>query len=81
VPEAAPFMHRVLPDGCADLLFDLETARRVGGTPADLIGPMSRALVFEMRGPADMLAFGSVPAPSARSLESRQIACSTSRPR
>src|SRR5450631_4306029 len=26
-------LHRVLPDGCADLVFDIEDARRGGGTP------------------------------------------------
>src|SRR5689334_7132514 len=50
-----PFQHRVLPDGCADLLFDLEGARRVGGTPAHLIGPMSRAQLYEMRGAVDLI--------------------------
>src|SRR5689334_15181096 len=71
-PEVAPFPHRVLPDGCADILFNLEHARTAGGTPAYLIGPMSRAQVFEMRGPVDVLgvrfrpgamsAFAGVPA-------------------
>jgi AraC-like DNA-binding protein len=62
----------VLPDGCADLLFDLEAARGSGGAPADLIGPMSVAQVFELRGSIDLLgvrlrpgaiaAFGGIPA-------------------
>jgi AraC-like DNA-binding protein len=55
-PEAAPFLHRVLPDGCADLLFNLERARSAGGTPSYLIGPMSRAQVFPMKGPVDVVA-------------------------
>jgi len=62
----------VLPDGCADLLFDLEAARGSGGAPADLVGPMSVAQVFELRGSIDLLgvrlrpgaiaAFGGIPA-------------------
>jgi AraC-like DNA-binding protein len=62
----------VLPDGCADLLFDLEAARGSGGGPADLVGPMSVAQVFELRGSIDLLgvrlrpgaiaAFGGIPA-------------------
>jgi len=53
--EGASHFHRVLPDGCADLLFDLETARRCGGLPAQLVGPMSRASLYEMRGTVDLL--------------------------
>jgi AraC-like DNA-binding protein len=41
--------HRVLPDGCADLVFDIEDARRGGGTPGNIVGPMSSANVFELR--------------------------------
>jgi AraC-like DNA-binding protein len=62
----------VLPDGCCDLLFDLESARRSGGEPADLIGPMSVAQVVELRGSIDLLgvrlspgavvSFGNIPA-------------------
>jgi AraC-like DNA-binding protein len=51
----ARHFQRVLPDGCADLLFDLETARRCGGSPAELVGPMSRASLYEMRGAVDLL--------------------------
>ena len=50
-----PYFHRVLPDGCADLLFDLESARRAGGSPAELVGPMSQASVYPMRGAVDLL--------------------------
>jgi AraC-like DNA-binding protein len=53
--DRAPHFHRVLPDGCADLLFDLERARRSGGSPAELVGPMSEASLFEMRGDVDLL--------------------------
>lgn len=55
IADGAPCPHRVLPDGCADVLFDLETTRRSGGTPADLVGPMSGAQVFELRGRVDLL--------------------------
>jgi AraC-like DNA-binding protein len=47
--------HRVLPDGCADLLFDLEASRRTGGAPTGLIGPMSGAQVFGLHGAIDLL--------------------------
>jgi AraC-like DNA-binding protein len=70
--DGGSFLHRVLPDGCADLLFDLEAARGSGGAPADLIGPMSVAQVFELRGSIDLLGvrlrpgaiavFGGIPA-------------------
>jgi AraC-like DNA-binding protein len=65
-------LHRVLPDGCADLLFDLEGSRGAGRTPADIVGPMSSAQVIGLRGAIDLLgvrlrpgalaAFGGVPA-------------------
>jgi AraC-like DNA-binding protein len=47
------YSHRVLPDGCADLIFDLQSARQ----PAEgaLVGPMSRALVVDLQGPVDLL--------------------------
>jgi AraC-like DNA-binding protein len=55
IADGAPVLHRVLPDGCADVLFDLESTRRSGGTPADLVGPMSAAQVFGLRGKVDLL--------------------------
>lgn len=45
-----PFRHRVLPDGCADLLINLERVRRSGGSAAFLVGPMTQAQVFEFQG-------------------------------
>jgi AraC-like DNA-binding protein len=42
-PDEAPFQHRVLPDGCADLIFDL-----VSGSPVDLVGPMTVAQLVEL---------------------------------
>jgi AraC-like DNA-binding protein len=58
--EGAPvpgtfYSHRVLPDGCADVLFDLHPTRQLGGVEGELVGPMSRALVVELHGPVDML--------------------------
>jgi AraC-like DNA-binding protein len=53
--DGSPHLHRVLPDGCADLLFDLESTRRRGGTHAALVGPMSQASLYPMRGPVDLL--------------------------
>lgn len=53
--DDSPVSHRVLPDGCADLLFDIGSIRHRGGTAADLIGPMSNAQVFELRGAIDLL--------------------------
>jgi AraC-like DNA-binding protein len=48
-------LHRVLPDGCADLVFDIEDARRGGGTPTDIVGPMSFANVFELRNAVEIV--------------------------
>jgi AraC-like DNA-binding protein len=72
IGDGPPVLHRVLPDGCADLLFDLEGTRRIGGTPADLVGPMSGAQKFELHGAIDLLGvrlrpgaigtFGGIPA-------------------
>ena len=47
----APVSHRVLPDGCADLLFDLQGTI----TSAELVGPMSTAQVFGLGGKIDLL--------------------------
>lgn len=47
----SPFPHRVLPDGCADLLFDLEHTF----TAAELVGPMSHARVFGLSGKVELL--------------------------
>jgi AraC-like DNA-binding protein len=55
ITDRAPVLHRVLPDGCADLVFDLESARHSGRGLADLVGPMSVAQVFELHGTVDML--------------------------
>jgi AraC-like DNA-binding protein len=55
VPDSAPFLHRVLPDGCADLLFNLEGARRARRTPAEVVGPMSRAQVFGLHGAVETI--------------------------
>jgi AraC-like DNA-binding protein len=44
--------HRVLPDGCMDLLFDFTA---LGNGRASVIGAMTRPLVFETDGPVDLL--------------------------
>jgi AraC-like DNA-binding protein len=48
--DAVPFQHRVLPDGCADVIFDLATGSSVG-----LVGPMSVAQVVELSGVINVL--------------------------
>jgi AraC-like DNA-binding protein len=70
--SGASLLHRVLPDGCADLVFDMEDARHGAGTPADIVGPMSFANVFELRNaieivgvrlrPGAIAAFSGIPA-------------------
>jgi AraC-like DNA-binding protein len=55
IADGTSVLHRVLPDGCADLLFDLDSCRRAGGAPADIVGPMSSAQVFGLRGAIDLL--------------------------
>jgi AraC-like DNA-binding protein len=47
---ATSFQHRVLPDGCADLLFDLSA-----GGAIKLVGPMSTAQVVALSGSVDVL--------------------------
>jgi AraC-like DNA-binding protein len=47
-------MHRVLPDGCGDLLLDL-AAERLGRHAASISGPMTRAHVFELTGSVDFV--------------------------
>jgi AraC-like DNA-binding protein len=44
---AAPREHRVLPDGCADLVFDLTSGE------ADVVGTMTRPLVITSDAPSD----------------------------
>jgi AraC-like DNA-binding protein len=55
VAGGSPVSHRVLPDGCADLLFNLEVARRNGGRPGSVVGPMSSAHVVGFQGSIDLL--------------------------
>ena len=47
--DGASFQHRVLPDGCADVLFDL------AGASVELVGPMTVAQVIELSGVVDVL--------------------------
>ena len=53
--EDSPVSHRVLPDGGADLLFDIDSIRCIRGTSAELVGPMSNAQVFALRGAINLL--------------------------
>src|SRR6266545_3200550 len=50
-PRASSF-HRVLPDGCMDLLFDFTA---VGRRRASVIGTMTRPLTVTTSGPVDLL--------------------------
>src|SRR5687767_1237916 len=49
-PRASSF-HRVLPDGCMDLLFDFTA---VGACRASVIGTMTRPLTFTTTGQVDL---------------------------
>ena len=46
--------QRVLPDACADFIFDLSDATRPTRDCAALVGTMTRAIVVPMRGPRNM---------------------------
>jgi AraC-like DNA-binding protein len=48
------FAHRVLPDGCADLLFDLR-ARSGTGPRGEIVGPMTTGVVVELGDGTDLL--------------------------
>jgi AraC-like DNA-binding protein len=63
VGESSGFSHRVLPDGCADLLFDLQTARRRGGVQGEIVGPMSAGRLVELRAAVDLLGIRLRPGP------------------
>ena len=48
------FAHRVLPDGCADLIFDLRDGE--GRTPrGEIVGPMSTGILVELRTDTELL--------------------------
>jgi AraC-like DNA-binding protein len=47
-------VHRVLPDGCTDLLLDLEGCR-AGGASTEVVGPMSTAQLFRLQAPIDII--------------------------
>jgi AraC-like DNA-binding protein len=55
VAQSSGFSHRVLPDGCADLLFDLQAARGHAGAHGEIVGPMSDARIVELRDAVDLL--------------------------
>jgi AraC-like DNA-binding protein len=50
-PAGGSILHRVLPDGCMDLLFDFGAA---GGDRATIVGTMSRPLVVTSDGATDL---------------------------
>jgi AraC-like DNA-binding protein len=52
--QSAAFAHRVLPDGCADWLLDLQAARS-RRSELQLVGTMSTAQLVPMNGPIDLL--------------------------
>ena len=56
----AALSHRVLPDGCADLLLDLN-ATRDEGAGATLVGPMSTAIVVCLSGAIDIIGIRLLP--------------------
>lgn len=53
VPHVGVAAHRVLPDGCADLILDL-AAWRAGAAAAEVVGPMSTAAVVPLTGELDV---------------------------
>ena len=55
LPPDAGIRHRVLPDGCADLLIDCQTAHDSTNSQGILVGPMLVAQQFELRGTVDMI--------------------------
>jgi AraC-like DNA-binding protein len=61
--RSGPSEHRVLPDGCMDILFDFRAEVR---PPVTLVGTMSRALVVEGGGATDLFGIrfrpGALPA-------------------
>ena len=46
-----PAAHRVLPDGCIDIMFDFASNR----DDAFVIGPMTRVLLVDAGSPEDMI--------------------------
>jgi AraC-like DNA-binding protein len=50
-PAGGSILHRVLPDGCMDLLFDFAAA---GGEHATIVGTMTRPLLVTGEGAADL---------------------------
>lgn len=55
VGDCEGFSHRVLPDGCADLLFDLRGTFGRAAVQGEIVGPMSRGEVVELRSGVDLL--------------------------
>ncbi len=55
VEPGRPVQHRILPDGCADIVFDLEVARHTSHPSGDLIGPASGPLLVTLEGRVEYL--------------------------
>jgi AraC-like DNA-binding protein len=55
IPQGTDVQHRVLPDGCADLLFDFQAARDSRGQQGILVGPMLAAQSFRLCGSIDVV--------------------------
>ena len=55
VAQGSAFAHRVLPDGCADLLFDLQDCAGSAATHAEVVGPMSTSTVVTLRAAVELL--------------------------
>jgi AraC-like DNA-binding protein len=53
VAPHSPLVHRVLPDGCIDIVFDLSLQRFSEGM---IVGTMTRPLLFQPDGPIHMVA-------------------------
>ena len=53
VAPCSPVVHRVLPDGCIDIIFDLLVERFSEGM---IVGTMTRPLLFQPEGPTHMVA-------------------------
>jgi AraC-like DNA-binding protein len=55
VAQSSGFAHRVLPDGCADLIFNLHDPGAAGGGGGVIVGPMSTGQVIDLRAAVNLL--------------------------
>lgn len=54
-----PISHRVIPDGCVDIIFDLHA--RSHGEAAVIVGTMTRPIFAELKGRVNYLAVRFLP--------------------